>query len=83
MTDFAQSGTHESWVVIDSCFIEHSKFFMVLKIFRDAYIGFRMGVSELSGHRFRYVKSDVVHLCPLCKEEEECVTFFAVLSSSL
>ena len=63
--------------------IENYLYFLEKRIFRDAYIRFRMGVSELYGHGFRYEKSNVVHLCPLCKEEEECESHFLLYCPAL
>ena len=45
--------------------------FLDRKVFRDIYIKFRMGVSELYCHKFRFREDSHSRLCPSCKENEE------------
>ena len=48
------------------------------KVFRDIYIRFRMGYTNLYVHKYRYVKeSDFnTYLCPACYETDESETHF-------
>ena len=41
------------------------------RVFRDALIRFRMGISDLFVHKYRYSTFPFVNLCPLCMEKEE------------
>ena len=42
----------------------------VPKLYKDALARFRLGVSELKMHRYRYLES-ACKLCPLCKQDNE------------
>ena len=48
------------------------------KIFRDMYIQFRTGFSELFSHRLRYrnINEDNLYICPSCRETFECEIHF-------
>ena len=41
------------------------------KIFRDMYIRFRLGISDLYVHKLRYRPDEANTLCPGCREKEE------------
>ena len=41
------------------------------KVFRDAYIRFRWGLSDLYIHKLRYNTEPYSTLCPLCRERDE------------
>ena len=62
------------------CFIDKSSSFgnkkltctfLITKVFRDVWIRFRLGISDLYVHKFRYNSMPYPTLCPLCDEEEE------------
>ena len=44
------------------------------KVFRDVFIRFRTGISDLFVHKHRFANpsSGNVHICPACYEEDEC-----------
>ena len=48
------------------------------KPFRDIYVQFRSGFSELLCHRYRYRDNDEdnLHICPSCRETFECEIHF-------
>ena len=46
------------------------------KVFREMYIKFRMGVSELFNHKYRFRQDSPSMLCPSCREDEEDDTHF-------
>ena len=50
--------------------LEHYLYDLDKPIFRNVYIRFRLGVSELYVHRFRYSEPTSL-LCPSCNESEE------------
>jgi len=41
------------------------------KIFRDTYIRFRFGITDMYIHKYRYQAAPLQDICPLCNEEEE------------
>ena len=41
------------------------------KVFRDVFIRFRMGISDLFVHKQRYITHSCESLCPLCRENDE------------
>ena len=41
------------------------------KIFRDTWVRFRLGISDLYVHKFRYCSQSHPSVCPLCMEAEE------------
>ena len=52
--------------------------FLDKKVFREAYIKFRLGVSELYNHKYRFNNESSSVLCPSCQEEEEDDSHFLV-----
>ena len=48
------------------------------KVFRDIFVRFRMGITELYVHKFRYDLGGVQRLCPLCREEIETELHFLI-----
>jgi len=53
------------------CETEEYLYALDKKIFRDIYIRFRLGISDLSVHKLRYSTVEPEVLCPLCREREE------------
>ena len=54
------------------------------RVFRDALIRFRMGITELFVHKHRYSAAPFTNICPLCmKNMEEEIHFFTLLSGHL
>ena len=51
--------------------LEKYLMFLDKKIFRDVFIKFRMGVSELYIHKYRFSRDHPSFTCPSCREEEE------------
>ena len=41
------------------------------RVFRDVYIKFRLGMSELYSHQYRFREDPPSMLCPSCKEDDE------------
>ena len=53
------------------------------KVFRDIFVRFRMGITELYVHKFRYDLGGVQRLCPLCREEIETELHFLIRCPAL
>ena len=53
------------------------------KVFRDAFIRFRLGISELYMHSQRYITGADEILCPLCREEFETEIHFLLTCPAL
>jgi len=53
------------------------------KVFRDVYIRFRMGITDLYNHRCRYQLEPTNSLCPLCRENNEDEVHFLLQCPAL
>ena len=53
------------------------------KIFRDVYVKFRFGLSDLFIHKYRYQSQNNSHVCPSCMEEEEDELHFLLYCPAL
>ena len=55
----------------DECRVENYLYDIDKKVFRDVFVRFRLGCTELYVHKQRYATHPVEMLCPLCREEDE------------
>ena len=53
------------------------------RVFIEAFIGFRLGISELYMHSQRYITGADEILCPLCREEFETEIHFLLTCPAL
>ena len=57
-------------VKIDHC-VEPYLYVLDKRVFRDALIRFRMGITDLFVHKYRYSAAPFTNICPLCMENVE------------
>jgi len=65
------------------CELDQYLFALDKKIFRDHYVRFRFGISDLYIHRNRYNKASYRTVCPICMEEEEDEVHFLLSCPAL
>ena len=67
----------------EQCEVEQYLYVLDRKVFRDVYIRFRMGITELYSHKLRYFPEGIERVCPLCREGIETEVHFLFVCPAL